>query len=80
MANVLLLIIGLLGACWFARILHAPRRLLPPLVTAFCLVGTYAVRTSVFDVFVLVAGGVLGFCPQKVWGLRPAGSRGHKGP
>ena len=71
MANVLLLIIGLLGARWFARILHAPRQFLLPVVVAFCFVGTYAVRTSMFDVVVLVAAAVLGFFLRKV-GIAPA--------
>lgn len=71
LANVLLLIIGLIGARWFARVLYTPRRFLLPVVAALCFAGTYAVRTSIFDIGVLVASGILGFGLRKV-GIAPA--------
>ena len=71
LANILLLIIGLLAAPLFARILHTPRRLLLPVVAAFCFVGTYAVRTSFCDVIVLVTAGALG-CYMRKADIAPA--------
>lgn len=64
--NVLFLVLGLAGAKFFARLLRTPQKILLPVVAAFCFIGTYAVRTSVFDVYVVVAFGILGFLMRKV--------------
>jgi putative tricarboxylic transport membrane protein len=64
--NVLFLVLGLAGARVFARILRTPQKILLPVVAVFCFIGTYAVRTSVFDVYIVTAFGILGFFMRKV--------------
>ena len=63
-ANLLMLLflaIGLAGAKLFSRVTLIPRTILWPAVFVFSLIGSYAVGTSLFDVWVMLAAGVIGF-------------------
>ncbi|GGK29182.1 hypothetical protein GCM10010965_22550 [Caldalkalibacillus thermarum] len=44
-----------------ARVLYIPRPMLISLIIIFCLVGVYGVRFNTFDLYLLIAFGVLGF-------------------
>jgi putative tricarboxylic transport membrane protein len=60
-ANFMFLGIGLAGAKIFSRITLIPRTLLWPSVFVFSLIGAYAYASSIFDVWVMLIAGVLGF-------------------
>jgi putative tricarboxylic transport membrane protein len=60
-ANLMFLGIGLAGAKVFSRITLVPKNLLWPIVFVFALIGSYAFSSSVFDVWVMLISGVLGF-------------------
>ena len=60
-ANVLFLILGLPGAKLFARITLIPRQFLWPSVFVFSMIGAYALNQSLFDVWVMLLSGILGF-------------------
>jgi len=60
-ANLMFLGIGLAGAKLFSRITLVPKNLLWPIVFVFALIGSYALSSSVFDVWVMLISGVLGF-------------------
>ena len=60
-ANFAFLGIGLAGAKVFSRITLIPRTLLWPAVFCFSLIGSYAYGSSLFDVWVMMIAGVLGF-------------------
>jgi putative tricarboxylic transport membrane protein len=60
-ANVLFLILGLPGAKLFARITLIPRQFLWPAVFVFSMIGAYALHQSLFDVWVMLLSGLLGF-------------------
>lgn len=60
-AIVLTLIFGLIGIRWFARILHAPKNVLMTGIAVLCVVGSYAVRNSLFDVGVMITFGGIGY-------------------
>lgn len=59
--NILFLFLGLYGAKVFARITMVPTQLLWPCVFVFSIVGAYALEQSMFDVWVALAAGVLGY-------------------
>ncbi|MCH0540835.1 tripartite tricarboxylate transporter permease [Streptomyces sp. MUM 203J] len=59
--NIVLLILNLPLIPLFAKVLKTPRKLLLPLVVVFCVVGVYGQSFSVFDLWLLVGFGVLGF-------------------
>ena len=60
-ANIVLLILGLMGARLWIKAALIPKRLLYPMIFAFSFIGSYAVRSSLFDVGVCLAFGVLGW-------------------
>ncbi len=64
-------VIGLVGARYFARLMHVPGHYLLPAIFIFCIVGSYAIRNTLFDVWVLLGCGVLGYLLQKI-GIMPA--------
>lgn len=60
-ANVLMLLYGLLGAKLFAKILNVPMGILLPCVAVLTMIGGYASRNSLFDIRVVVLFGLLGY-------------------
>lgn len=59
--NVLLLFIGLFGAPQFAKFLKIPKRILHPCILMLCVVGTYGVQSSTFDVKMMFLFGIMGY-------------------
>jgi len=60
-ANFAFLFIGLAGAKLFSRITMIPRSILWPSVFCFSLIGAYAYSSSLFDVWVMMISGLIGF-------------------
>ncbi|XVH33239.1 tripartite tricarboxylate transporter permease (plasmid) [Haloferacaceae archaeon DSL9] len=58
---VVILIAGLLGAHLWVRILNFPPRYLWPAIVVLCVVGSFALRGSLFDVWTMIFAGLLGF-------------------
>lgn len=61
LANLVMIPLGWLVIKLTKRLLQAPRRILMPLILAFCMVGAYASNNSVYGIVVMLAFGVLGF-------------------
>lgn len=61
LANLLLLPLGLLAVRTFGLMLSVPRNILLPAILLFCIVGSFAVNNSLFDVGVMLVMGVLGY-------------------
>ncbi|MEM7024741.1 MAG: tripartite tricarboxylate transporter permease, partial [Pseudomonadota bacterium] len=59
-ANLLMFVIGAIGAQGFTRLIKIPEPVLMALVFLMCLVGAFAVRGNPIDVMVAVIAGVLG--------------------
>ena len=64
-------IIGLAGARFFAHLIRVSRHYLLPAIMLFCIIGSFAIRNTVFDIWVLLACGLLGYMLQKI-GIMPA--------
>jgi putative tricarboxylic transport membrane protein len=54
-------ILTLLGIKAFVQVLRVPASMLLPVVAALTVVGSYAIRNSVFDCFVMAGLGILGY-------------------
>lgn len=63
--NVILLILNLPLVNIFAKILDLPGALLNCMVLTFCTIGVYSVRFAVFDVFLMIIFGVVGYFMRK---------------
>lgn len=64
-ANFALLIFGALGSRIWIKVTRVPKTVLYPMIFAFSIVGSYAVRSSVFDVGVCLGFGVVGWLLNK---------------
>ena len=69
--NALLLVIGLLGAPRFASLLRIPKKILHPCILLLCVIGTYGVQSSLFDVKMMFVFGLLGYAFVKLDIPRP---------
>ena len=70
--NVLLLILNLPLVGLWARISLIPYKVLGPIILAVCLVGAYSPRNTMFDVWVALIFGLIGFVmKKKQWPLAP---------
>jgi len=70
-ANFAFLFIGLAGAKVFSMITLIPRTFLWPAVFCFSIVGAYAYQQQMFDVWVMLISGLIGFVAMR-HGFGPA--------
>ncbi|MGH7129015.1 MAG: tripartite tricarboxylate transporter permease, partial [Planctomycetaceae bacterium] len=61
LANLLLVPLGYAAIRVGSLLVRIPRRVLMPMILLFCIVGSYAINASEFDVAVMLAMGLLGF-------------------
>jgi len=69
--NAMLLVLNMPLIGMWVQVLKLPYRVLFPLILMFCIVGVFASGNAVFDVFVMVVFGVLGYLMRK-FGYEPA--------
>ncbi len=62
---VMMLVVGLGSLRFMGRILQMPKSVLTPFILALCIVGTYAINNSLFDIWIMLAAGVVGYFMQK---------------
>jgi TctA family transporter len=65
LANFLLIPIGLAAIKLGGFIVRVPRRVLLPIILLFCVVGSYALNGSTFDIWIMLAMGILGFVLER---------------
>jgi len=63
--NAMLLILNLPLIPLWVQVLRIPDRILYPLILLFCLVGAYCINNNVFDVFVMIVFGIVGYLLKK---------------
>ena len=70
--NVMLLILNLPLVGLWARISLIPYKVIGPIILAVCFVGAYSPRNTLFDVWIALFFGVIGFIMKKNgWPLAP---------
>ena len=65
-SNIMMLIVEFLGIRVFTKILTVPKNLLLPIVIIFCVVGAFGTNNRVFDVYVMMFFGLLGYAMKKL--------------
>jgi putative tricarboxylic transport membrane protein len=50
---------------YVSRLMYLPRAMMLPVIMVFCVVGTYALDNTMFDVWVMLGFGVLGFMLER---------------
>jgi len=57
----ILIIVGMLGIKIFGTILKLPRNIVMVIVLIFSVIGSYAIRNSFFDIYIMTLFGILGY-------------------
>ncbi|MGE4241130.1 tripartite tricarboxylate transporter permease [Ramlibacter sp.] len=71
LGNAILIILNLPLIGMWVKLLKVPYRYLYPAILVFCCIGVYSINNNVFDVFVTVGFGVLGYVFARC-GMEPA--------
>ena len=70
--NVILLILNLPLVKYWAKISLIPYKYLGPSILGICMIGAYSSRNTMFDVWIALGAGILGyFMKKKNWPLAP---------
>ncbi|MGE7544402.1 tripartite tricarboxylate transporter permease [Sporosarcina newyorkensis] len=59
--NILILLLAKPFISLFSKTVKVPYTILGPYIIILCLIGTYAVRNSIFDVWVMLLFGIVGY-------------------
>jgi putative tricarboxylic transport membrane protein len=51
---------------WWAAILRIPFAIIAPVIVVICAIGAYTVHNNIFDVYMMVVFGVLGYLFKKL--------------
>jgi len=65
LANVLMFVVMLAATPYFAKLMVVPKAFLLPTIVVFCVIGAYATSNLIFDVWVMLAFGVIGYFMQR---------------
>jgi TctA family transporter len=60
-ANIIMIPLGILCIKVARRILRVPREILMPVILLFCIVGTFAINNTVFEVGVMLVAGIVAY-------------------
>ena len=60
-ANIIMIPLGILCIKVSRRILRVPREVLMPLILLFCIVGTFAINNTPFEIGVMLVAGVIAY-------------------
>jgi putative tricarboxylic transport membrane protein len=60
-ANIIMIPLGILCIKAARRILKVPRNILMPVILLFCIVGTFAINNTLFDVGVMLVAGLVAY-------------------
>jgi len=64
-ANVLMLIIGIIAVPFSPPLTRIPRRNFVPLIMILCIIGTYTISNNIFSVWIFLVFGILGYFMRK---------------
>ena len=63
--NIMLLILNLPLITIWVQVLKVPYKILFPLILLFCLIGVYTVMNAVFDIYIMLIFGIMGYLMKK---------------
>ena len=61
LANIIMIPLGILCIKASRRILKVPRNILMPVILLFCVVGTFAINNSLFEIGVMLVAGLIAY-------------------
>jgi putative tricarboxylic transport membrane protein len=64
-ANLMLLVLGLIGCKYAVKVSLIPVHILFPIIVVFCVLGSFAINNSLFDVVLMIIFSFLGYLMRK---------------
>ncbi len=64
-ACAVMIFLGATIVPFFSRVVLIPKKILLPIVSVVCVIGTYAVNTSIFEVWLMFIFGLIGFAMKR---------------
>jgi len=61
LASIFLLVFGLTGIKIFTKIVEIPKGILMPIIIILSVIGSYAIRNSLYDIFWMFGFGIIGY-------------------
>lgn len=65
LANVLILLLGILSVRLFPQVLRTPAAILFPIIFTLCFLGAFSLNNSVYDMFIALVFGIIGYIMRK---------------
>lgn len=65
-ANIVMLAVEFFGIRGFVKLLSIPKNILMPIIVILCVVGAFAENNRMFDVYAMVACGIIAFVLHKL--------------
>ena len=65
LANVLILILGIVSVRIFPRVLRVPHSMLFPIIFTLCFLGSFSLNNSTYDMLIALVFGAIGYIMQK---------------
>lgn len=65
-AQFIMFLVVIVLARYLAKLLKTPGYILYPMISVFCILGTYAIQNSVFDVEIMILAGFFGAMIRKI--------------
>lgn len=59
--NILCLIVAILCIPILMKVVRVPSSMMVPIISCICIVGTYSVNNSMFDVYLMIGAGILAY-------------------
>ena len=66
LGNIVGLLVVLTTVPWWAAILRIPFAIIAPIIVVICAIGSYTVHNNLFDVFMMLVFGVVGYVFKKL--------------
>lgn len=64
-ANIFMLILGMFFIRYLVKIASVPKNVLIPIIIVFCFIGSFSISNNLFDIWIALAFGVLGYLMVK---------------
>lgn len=64
-ANLSIIFLAKLFIKYFSRVIELPYNILGPGIIIFCVVGTFAIRNSLGDIWIMIAFAIIGFFMER---------------
>ncbi|MBD3308630.1 C4-dicarboxylate ABC transporter permease [candidate division KSB3 bacterium] len=65
LANVLILLLGILSVRLFPKVLKVPSQILFPVILTLCFLGSFSLNNSVYDMLIALIFGIIGYMMRK---------------